>query len=363
MATSVSLFSPDWVSPPGDTISDILAERNLPLPKFAKDIGQSIEEAIDLIQGRSTITIRTARELERVLGASVQFWMARDFRYREDVKRLRSADEAWLSELPLGDMIKFGWLTPTPKPSEEMAACLRFFNVPDVAAWGRRYAFLHGAVPFRTSVSFESRAAAVAAWLRQAEIDAEKVVCAPWDVRGFERALSESRALTRLKDPSQFLPRLSELCARSGVALCIVRSPNGCRASGAVFFTSPEKAVLLLSFRYLSDDHFWFTFFHEAGHLILHASLGLFLEEIEEGQGLLTSTEEQQANEFAARFLIPDAYKPRLSALPIDAHRIIKFARQIGVAPGIVVGQLQHIGRIKHSQMNSLKRRYEWREQ
>lgn len=362
MATSVSLFTPDWVSPPGDTIADILAERHLSVPEFAVRIGQTVEDANDLLEGRSTITIRTARALEEVLGASVQFWMARDFRYRDDIKRLRSADEPWLSDLPLGDMIKFGWLTPTPTPSEEMAACLRFFDVPNVGAWQQRYAALHQVVPFRTSMSFESRPAAVAAWLRQAEIEAQKIVCGAWDVRRFELSLSEIRPLTRVKDPGQFLPKVRQLCAGSGVAVATVRSPNGCRASGAVFFASPEKAVLLLSFRYLSDDQFWFTFFHEAGHLILHASRGLFLEGVEE-EGMLTSTEEQEANDFAARVLVPDVYRQPLVTIAIDAHQIIRFARKIGISPGIVVGQLQHLGRIKPRQMNSLKRRYEWQDQ
>ena len=59
--------------------------------------------------------------------------------YREDATRISRGDRAWLEELPLTDMIKFGWLQPL-RPEYESAACLRFFDVPSVDAWRRKYA-------------------------------------------------------------------------------------------------------------------------------------------------------------------------------------------------------------------------------
>jgi Zn-dependent peptidase ImmA (M78 family) len=282
--------------------------------------------------------------------------MSRDFRFRQDIARLKMGDEEWLAELPVGDMIKFGWLKPVPHPLEEMAACLQFFNVPSVSAWRQAYANLQEIVAFRRSPLFDSRPAAVAAWLRQGEIESEAIECSPWDPRRFEEALSSIRSLTRQKNPSRFIPELRRLCAASGVAVAIVRAPNGCRASGATRFLSRNKALLLLSFRYLSDDQFWFCFFHEAGHLLLHGEKGFFLEGIDAP----ATTEEQEANEFAERTLVPPEFKPTLLGLPADGRKVIRFGRRIGVSPGIVVGQLQYHGRIKHDQLNGLKRRYRW---
>ena len=111
-------FRPDWASAPGDTIADILAERGLSLMQFAQDIGRTPEQAGELLQGRATITIQIARRLERILGASVAFWMSRDFQYRQDIARLNATDEKWLTDLPVGDMIRFGWLKSTPHPSD-----------------------------------------------------------------------------------------------------------------------------------------------------------------------------------------------------------------------------------------------------
>jgi len=314
-------FSPDWVSAPGDSIFDILRERNLSVVEFATRIGETPERTTDLLQGRATITIGIARRLEKVLGASVEFWMSRDFQYREETARLHAADREWLTELPLGDMISFGWLTPVPRPSEETEACLRFFGVPNVPTWRKTYAGLQETVAFRTSPSFDSRPGSVAAWLRQGEIESETVKCSPWHPRHFEDALSGIRSLTRQKDPKLFIPEIRKICAACGVVVAVVRAPAGCRASGVTRFLSDSKALLMLSFRHLSDDQFWFTFFHEAGHLLLHGKTRFFLE----GLDGPTTREEEEANQFAARTLIPHEFEQRLLNLPLDGRKVIKF--------------------------------------
>lgn len=352
-------FCPDWASAPGDTIADILQERSLSESEFARRIGYTLEEAKDLLQGRATITIAIARRLERVLGASVEFWMSRDFQYRQNITRLHVSHEKWLAELPIGDMIKFGWLTPVPHPSEEMDACLRFFDMPSVGAWREAYGSLQQMAVFRTSPSLDSRPAAVAAWLRRGEIEAGAMACKPWNARRFQESLPYIRSLTREKDPSRFIPELQKSCAESGVAVAIVRCPSGCRASGATRFLTRHKALLLLSFRYLADDHVWFTFFHEAGHLLLHDKKAFFLE----GDDTPSNIEEQEANEFAAQALIPSEFLPALLNLPVKSREVIRFARRLGVSPGVVVGQMQHLGKIRHNQLNGLKRRYKWENQ
>ena len=359
-------FVPNWTSAPGDTIADILRQKDLSTMAFANAVGLTPKATDDLIQGRATITIAMARRLSQVLGASVGFWMSRDVQYRQDAQRLDEKNEqAWLREIPLGDMIIFGWITPTPYPYEELAASLSFFKVASVSDWRQRYASLHEVTAFRTSPSLDSSPASVAAWLRQGEIEAEEIDCKPWQPERFADSLTGIKSLTRYKDPNRFVPELQRICSESGVAVVIVRTPSGCRASGATRFVSPQKAILQLSFRYLTDDHFWFTFFHEAGHLLLHDERKLFpgaldrkLTWILEGLGPDSSKEEQQANDFAARCLIPD--KTGLLELPTTQTEVLRFAHRQGIAPGIVVGQLQHLGRLDFEQLNGLKRRFTW---
>jgi HTH-type transcriptional regulator / antitoxin HigA len=354
-------FQPDWASTPGDTIVDILEERNLSPAEFAHRMGYSIEQVHELLHGRVVITIEIARKLEGAIGGSATFWMLRDSQYRDDVARLNRGVQGtggaeWLHELPLKDMLKFGWLGSVSRSGGELAACLRFFGVNDVETWRESYRDVLEMAAFRTSPTFASQPAAVAAWLRRGEIESESINCETWDAQRFQEILSAIRSLTRRKDPNLFIPELKKRCAECGVAVAIVRAPAGCRASGATRFLSLSKALLLLSFRYLSDDHFWFTFFHEAGHLLLHGKKVLFLE----GAGMSSTREEEEANDFAARTLVPPEFRAALFRLRADGREVIRFARQIGVSPGIVVGQLQHLKRIRRNQLNNLKRRYSW---
>jgi Zn-dependent peptidase ImmA (M78 family) len=254
-------------------------------------------------------------------------------------------------------MVKFGWLKPIPKRSETLSACLRFFGVADVATWNRLYGSLAQQYSFRTSPSFESIPGALLAWLREGELEGGAIECAPWNPLAFRDTLTSVRELTRERDPDQFVPKLQHMCSQTGVAVAIVRSPTGSRASGATRFLSKNKALLLLSFRHLSEDQFWFSFFHEAGHLLLHDINEIFVEGIEARD----PTKEQEANDFAFQTLIPSELQREFFSLSGNAFELGRFARRAGISTGIVVGQLQHHGKIRRNHFNRLKRWYEWR--
>lgn len=355
-------FNPDWVSPPGATIADILDAQSYSVADFAKRMAFTSRQADDLLAGRLAISPEIARKLELVLGATTEFWMIRESQYRGSVaghqrEAQSQSPEDWLSELPVKDMRRFGWLDPNLAASDPSTACLRFFGVADEGAFRVTYRRVLERAAFRTTQAFASKPAAVAAWLRRGEIEAAAIECRPWNDTVFRSTLTDIRPMTRKRDPKLFLPELVQRCAECGVAVAIVRAPAGCRASGATRFLAPGKALLLLSFRYLSDDHFWFTFFHEAGHLVLHSHTALFLE----GSGA-SGVEEEEANEFAGLALVPRQHQRTLQNLPVDRHAIRDFAKEIGVSPGIVLGQLQHLKRARPNQLSMLKVRFQWDE-
>jgi Zn-dependent peptidase ImmA (M78 family) len=141
------------------------------------------------------------------------------------------------------------------------------------------------------------------------------------------------------------------------VAVVVARAPKGCAASGATRFVDrKKKAILQLSFRHLTDDHFWFSFFHEAGHLILHGKDAFFVD----GKGLEVSEREREADQFAVNALIPRELREILDSSSWDHRSVIRAARKLGVSRGIVVGQLQHAGKIGFDKLNFLKTRFRW---
>jgi HTH-type transcriptional regulator/antitoxin HigA len=220
-----------------------------------------------------------------------------------------------------------------------------------------RYASFLKLTAFRTSQTFESKVGPLSAWLRQGEIEAAQRPCAQWNPKELRKRLEEIRVLTKAKNLEYFLPRICRICAEVGVAVVFVRAPSGCAASGATRFISPTKAMMILSFRHLSDDHFWFTFFHEIGHLLLHGGNLTFID----GEDTVQNEMEKEADDFSERVLIPENRRDELMDLYPKRDVIIRFAYSVGVSAGVVVGQMQHHKVIRQNQMNFLKRRFDWK--
>jgi Zn-dependent peptidase ImmA (M78 family)/plasmid maintenance system antidote protein VapI len=357
-------FSPDWVSPPGDTIAAILAKRGVSESDFANQIKRPLDEAVALIRGYVPINAELARELATVLGATEGFWIRREARYRHDLERLRrvssqpeSAD--WLKEVPVKEMVDRGWVGPVTGTTDTVEACFRFFGISSVGSWRESYREPLESAAFRTSKSFASHPGAVAAWFRRGEIVAAQIECGVWDRRRFEIEMPSIRALTRWRNPAAFIPELTKRCAACGVAVVVLWAPDMCKASGACLFLSPSRPLILLSGRHVSDDHFWFTFFHEAGHLILHGNSYIFVDNEQETEEH-SSREEEEANGFAADVLVPPEHQGELAQLTANKVAVIRFAVRVGVSKGIIVGQLQNRGIIGPNMLNGLKQRYTW---
>ena len=349
-------FQPDWATPPGATITSLLAERGWSNSDLAGSLDKTLEQVKDLLNGMMPIDEAIAYDLNKVFGASKSFWLAREDQYRESLCRIERNKE-WVNKLPTKDVVRLGWLPKAKVEDSKISAWLDFFGVSSVTDWYEQYEGSHRLVAYRASSSFDVDEGATLAWLRQGEIEASKIECKVWDKESFIDALQSIRELTTRPDPEKFLPEIRNLCAQSGVAAVFAKAPSGCRASGATKFLEKDKALLMLSGRHKLDDHFWFTFFHEAGHLVLHDTSSLFLE----GSGFVSDTEEAEANQFSMDLLIPPEFQEDLKNLTLDPRSIIRFAKKIRVSPGIVLGQMQFSGQCPHNtRLNKLKIRYEW---
>lgn len=354
-------FRPDWFSKPGDTLSALMTKRGLSPAAVAQEMGRNAEHVQGLLTGTVAIDRSIAVLLAKIVGGSPSFWTARQAQFEDDLDRVAGAipidqSQTWLRTLPLKELRETGCIAESRELRATVKSSLVYFDVSNPDEWRERYTAFESEFSFRTSPSFESKLGALAAWLRQGEIEAARVQCANWNAERFREQLRAIRVLTKAKLPAYFVPRLRAMCAKAGVALTFVRAPSGCRASGATRFVSTDKAMMILSFRHLSDDHFWFTFFHEAGHLLLHGDNSTFID----GELANHTDKEAEANAFAAGMLVPSDQLDTLMGLRARLRDVIRFATSIGVSPGIVVGQMQYLGVIGPNQLNRLKRRYDW---
>ncbi len=350
-------FNPDYSVHPGEILGETLRARSISQSELASRCGISEKHVSQIINGKASVTSETALLFERALGIRASLWMNLESTHRLHMARKAEQERFasfydWAKEFPIRSLAERGWLLSTGSKEERVRSLLDFFGVSSPAAWEAQYKKL--AVTYRKSLAFTTSFKAIAAWLRIGELKAEDIETRPFNKTNFRRSLYRIRQLTYL-DPSEFEPRMKELCREAGVALVFVPELPGTHVSGATRWLSSDKALIVQSLRYRTDDHFWFTFFHEAAHTLLHSKLAVFVDEGSED----ASGEEARADEFAANLLIPKArYDKFVRIRPISRARVLSFAKELKIAPGIVVGRLQHDGVVPFSWFHDLKRTF-----
>ena len=359
-------YAPDYLVPPGEILEETLEARGIGKKEFAERIGRTPKFVSELIAGKAPLTPETALDFQHVLNMPASLWANLETNYRLRLASLEqqatlAAQTNWAKRFPLNDLAKFGLIPETSNTSDRVRHLLDFLGVASEAAWRRHVATTRAL--YRSSPAFEAQPEAISAWLRWGERLAESMDCAPYDPTRFRTALAAIRRLT-CQPVEDFSPRMIELCAAAGVAVVFTPELRGTRLSGAARWQSPEKALIQLSLRHKTDDHLWFTFFHEAGHILLHGKREAFLD-VANGPDVTDDErnhKEEEANTFARDLLIPKKVWATFQPHPglISKAEVTTFAAKLGIAPGIVIGRLQHEGRLPHTHLNGLKQRYTW---
>lgn len=362
-ATSASgtPFSPDWASPPGDTILDLLEERGWTQQQLADRLGFSLKHVNQLIKGKVPLSEDAAVRLRNVLGASVGFWLTREAQYRERVALLDAAKRnasrvAWLERFPIKELMDLGVLAKRRIDAKAKPAIvgelLAFFGVAGPDQWESQYGRME--LAFRRSREDQADVAAISAWLRLGERQAERLDGPRYDEPLFRAALERIRTLTGLP-PETFGPLLQQLLHDAGVAFVLVPALPRTHVSGVARWINPYRPLIQLSLYGKTNDKFWFSFFHEAAHILLHGKekKTVFLDDPTKTGS--NSPEEREANAWARDWLIPPDAAAGLAGLARNRQAVISFAESIGVHPGIVVGRMQHDRLLEMTWLNDLK--------
>ena len=353
-------FEPDYAIHPGEILGEILEARQISQVELASRCGLSEKHVSQIVNGKVFLGSSTALVLERALGVAASLWMSLESNYRLHMARQEEQDRltsyySWASRFPLHELVARGWLKEAKTKEGQVQSLLEFLGLASPEAWEK--SFNRAVAAYRKSPAFKSSTEAVTAWLRIGEKQAEGVDAEPFDRALFVETLRAIRNLT-CHVPQDFELEMKRLCRKAGVVLVFEPELPRSRLSGATMWVSPRKALIMQSLRHRTDGHFWFTFFHEAAHVLLHGKRSVFIDE----PAMDPNEEEEQANDFAANFLIPEK---RFSAFvkggTTSRARVTAFAQSIGIAPGIVVGRLQHDGIIPHGWMKDLKRTFVFR--
>lgn len=332
-------FNPDYAIPPGESVREFVRSRNMTDKEFAIRAGLTVQSLNRIFKGEQPISYETANKLELVTDRPASFWNNLEANYRELLSKFQEqeqlrADLEWLREIPVNELIDIGVIKPFKAKVELLREVLGFFGVSSVSAW---YHLWHNPeFAARRSDCFETLPGPTATWLRLGELKAEQISTNPYNRKTFFEALLTIRTMTCDKH-NEFLPKMRLLCAEAGVALAMIPEMKKVPWSGASRWLNKDKAMILVNLRGKSEDKFWFTFFHESGHILKGSKLKLYINDKS-----CNDEDEDVADRFAADILIPSKWNEKISGLK-TYEEIFELAKKLKISPGIVAGRYQRL--------------------
>lgn len=345
----------DIAIPPGETLLEMLEVNNMTQAELAARIDFSKKHINKIIKGEAPITAETAVKLENIFSLPASFWTNLEANYREDLARLNEKQDEEEKEiakvLPYSEMVKYNWLPDASEVEEKIYNLRDFFRVASLTLIKGTSTY---SVAFRTANADQASSLALAAWKEQGRSIAKEIETDSFSKEKVEERISVFRKMTN-ESPMEFFPNLVTSLSECGIAFAIVPNIQKTYAHGAVSWLSKDKVLMQLSLRYKYSDIFWFSFFHELGHILLHGKRDEFIEYENRDK----NKKEDEADEFAANILIPkEKYEKFLWRRNFKVHSIIRFAKEIGVSPSIVIGRLQYDRRFPHYFHNKLRTQY-----
>ncbi len=337
-------------TPPGATIKEQLNDRGMSQKEFAARMDMSEKHISKLINGDVQLTPEVAVRLEMVLGVPAKFWNNLEAIYREklikaEAENAMDADEVLAKQLPYSEMAKYGWVPETKNAKEKVVNLRKYFEVVELSLLENNQITK---IACRRLAVTEKSDFALLAWAQEAKIKARSAQTAPINIKGLIEIIPEIRKMT-VQMPKEFCPKLNDMLAECGIALVFLPHLKGSFLQGASFMDG-NKIVLGLTARGKDADKFWFSLFHELGHIVLG--------HIGQPDGT-SEIDEKNADNWSRDKLIPtESFEQFKAHKAFGSPSVVAFANNIGIAPGIVVGRLQNEGCIPHNMLNDLKEQY-----
>ena len=337
-------------TPPGATIKEQLLDRGLSQKEFALRMGMSEKHISKLINGDVQLTPEVAVRLEMVLGVPAKFWNKLEATYREKLIKANAenemdADKELVKKLPYREMSKNGWVPETREVTEKVIYLRKYFEVVNLEIIKDMKL---SKIACRRLAETEKGNLALLAWAQKAKLEARAIETSLIDLKTLKKKLPEIRSMT-VMNPVDFCPKLIEMLSGCGIALVFLPHIGGSFLHGATFCDG-NKIVVGLTVRGKDADKFWFSLFHELGHILLG--------HINQSDGT-TDEDEEAADNFAKEILIPTvAFNAFTSLNDFSKTSICSFAQEQNILCGIVVGRLQKEGFINYNRCNDLKTKY-----
>ncbi len=361
MAAKKIGISRDLIIHPGETIADVLEERGITQAELAARTGVSAAYVSNVIAGKKDISANFAFAMEYALGVPKSFWLNLQANYEAELLDANEyqtiTDEEKIARESLKDIVKYlrdkGSMPCGEKKENSILSLRKALQISNIAN-------LKDMVPagaFRIATKTTINPYVLGAWIRLCQIagDEEKSETR-FDETKVDELVEEIKSVM-CNQKANIQQDLRKIMKKHGIDFSVVRNFRGAPVQGYIAQKGEGLYQMVLTIRGSYADIFWFSVFHELGHIV-NGDIGKTTRFIDDG---LDKNKEAEADLFARNKLISqDAYQKFLNEKHYNIDSIIKFAKSQNVMPYIVIGRLQKEGKIDYSFFSDYKLRYKW---
>lgn len=358
METNITGLSLDFIIHPGISIKEKLDENDMNQEELAERTGFSAKHVSEVINGKKGISPKFAKALEYVFGVKSAFWLNLQAIYDKEIIDYQEKNNIDKKEMEITKRIEpileyailLNLIDKYNNPTEEVIIARNLCKTSNLLNIEK---LLITKVAYRTAKNTNIDEYVLYAWQRVCELLAEKEnIETVYDREKLKNHLEDIKKIMFEENPNIMIQKLKEIFKKCGVIFELVKNFQGAPIQGFIK-NKDDKIILCMTIRQSYADIFWFTLFHEIGHILNNdIKIDYYIENTET---------ENTADNFAKEILInPNKYKEFIDKKDFSIESIKKFSKENKIKEFILIGRLQKDKWLPYNRYNDLKIRYKW---
>lgn len=362
MAEKTTGISREMIIHPGESLDELLRDRNISQASLATMTGVSPAFISNVIAGKRDISPSFALALEYALGVPKSFWLNLQANYEAELLDYREAETITEEErkavkrlTKMVDAFKERDVVSYGIPQERVILALRRIlgisnlgNLRQVPSEGH----------FKIDPHEKVDLVVLGAWMRlcQRELQSIHTKCR-YEKRRTPALIKDLKTIMVSCSANNMQKVIQEKLVEYGIAFTVLES-YGAPVKGYVARRDNGSYQMAIALEDPLEDAFWFALFHEIGHIVNGDMDARQKEYLDCG---LDREKEDRADKFAREALLePLAYDAFLKSETFTFKRIQEFASSQNVKPCIVINRLQKEEIIPWKKFANKRPRFSW---
>ena len=291
---------------PGYYIKDYMDDYQLSQEELAKRLQTTPKYISDLVNGRINLTDEMVFRLSNLFGTSTKLWLNLNQKFIEkklEIQRRKSLEKEskFLKMLDYSYWCDLGVVELTNDDELKIKELQRFFKLSSLSVLENND-FLVQYNWIKCDDSIKNRVNANA-WVQTGINLGINNECNGFDRKKLSNSLDKIITLASM-DLEEAIPELHDILSDCGISLVLLPKIKNSNIKGATKWLSKEKVVLVLVNTFENKRTFWYSFFHELGHVFQkRIKLLLVSNDVVDLDDALVTRLEKEADAFAEKMM------------------------------------------------------------